>query len=214
VTGTLFRRNVVRSCSFCRATLDGISARRTDFFECRFEAVEFGSRQLGIFSDCRFERCTFLGCRFDGVVFRKDTLSACRFEEITARKALWESCSFVDIVISGAIRSSNLRACTFTGADFTGVHFSDCALIDGSAEGVRLPDQPDNFAITGALLSRASEPLRKALSDEAMSVYERTARTFAKSAARLLVDDSFFEDLNEGDRRIVMTTLYGLRVAS
>ena len=92
--------SVFRYCIFEAASLQGGDFGDT-FISCEFRDVEWywGLFNLALFSNCKFERCTFRGTAFSGCKFVESTFTDCHF----VKDNLSASCDAPDTILYACI---------------------------------------------------------------------------------------------------------------
>lgn len=125
-----FARAELQGCNFGKARVHGcgfegaalVATFDDALFEgCGFEGASIGSRGRRLVLEfggrrATFERCTFRGCRIQGVMLR-----ASRF-----RECIFDTCE--------------LERCDLRGVRFEGCTFTDTRVLRSSIQGVRFPE--------------------------------------------------------------------------
>jgi hypothetical protein len=211
IFGSLFRRPLIKRCSFQDVTLDGLAVWRADFLDCRFEAASLGKRYRGLFKKSSFVGCSFIDCRIEGVGFDGTSFTRCHFDGSRLIDVRWERCVLNEVDASGSMRSAGFVGCELRQVDFSAVAFSECSFLDNNAVDLKLPDNPSNFLLAPHLLLEAQNALQRQISPDGFEQYVVLARILSQSRSALLVDESLFQRVPQAERSVVMSTLFGLR---
>jgi hypothetical protein len=119
-----------------------------------------------------------------------------------------------DVTLSGKLNHVNFIDSTFRRLDMSEVDTTDCAILGGTQDDLRLPDKPHNFAVDASLFFAIEPLLRSRLDNEGLHAYRSVAASWSKIGPRFLIDSGSFGELPPKDRDVVMATLYEMRHSS
>ncbi|AEV69233.1 pentapeptide repeat-containing protein [Acetivibrio clariflavus] len=212
IFGGLLNRPVIRKSKFINSDLDGLNVEKSLFEDCIFDKVIFGHKYIGRIDKCKFYKCTFIECQFKSFIFKGNSYNDCSFDRCKLKRITFNDCDFENVTFSGEFATVNFVGCRTANTDVSKVKMKEVAMVDINYNGIKLPDNKDNFFAYAQFFESAKPELEKKLSPRTYEHYcSKAEYIMTYCSDGVMVDRDMFEEASKVEKDIIMETLYKIR---